>query len=269
MAKRISFVLIGVALLTSILACNTLFGGNIGRETINGSGTVIEVTRLLDDLTSVELAMPGTLYIETGNRVELRIEAEDNLMEHIFSDVTAGKLVIRTAPGINLRHTRPINYYLTVVELDRVAITSSGDINTGDLAADSFEIASSSSGNLTLGNLACDSLQVGISSSGDVLISSLIAESVRVNISSSGSLGIQSGLVESQDIRISSSGEYRAEALESSKADVTLSSSGSATIRVSESLSGSLSSSGNIYYLGDPGVDVSTSSSGKAVKIEE
>ena len=49
--------------------------------------------------------------------------------------------------------------------------------------------------------------------------------------------------------------------------NVTLSSSGSATIQVSDQLSGTLSSSGNVYYIGNPVMNINVTSSGKAIQI--
>ena len=52
-------------------------------------------------------------------------------------------------------------------------------------------------------------------------------------------------------------------------AEVRINSNGSATIRVSEQLKANLSSSGNLYYVGSPTVDVRTTSSGDVEQIGE
>jgi hypothetical protein len=184
-----------------------------------------------------------------GDGESLRIEAEDNLLEYIETDVRAGRLAIETRQGTNLRATRPIKYYLTVDTLDRIEVSSSGDVEAGNLRSESFSVK--------------------ISSSGDVFVESLDCTSLRVDISSSGNLEISGGQVQRQDINISSSGEYRARDLPSVEAEVTVTSSGTAEIRVSDQLSGRLSSSGDIRYIGSPEVDVSTSSSGRVVQINE
>jgi hypothetical protein len=50
---------------------------------------------------------------------------------------------------------------------------------------------------------------------------------------------------------------------------VRVSSSGSATIWVQQDLQANLSSSGDLYYRGDPKVDARTSSSGDVVRLGE
>ena len=269
MKNKLSFTLAGLVLIFSILACTVTINNDWGDngETVRGSGTVVEETRAVSNVSGVELSMQGTLYITMGDSESLRIEAEDNLMEYIQTDVSMGKLAIKSRQGTDLRNTHPINYYLTVTELSSLVISSSGDIESDDLQSDSLSITISSSGNVSIGGLDCTSLRVKISSSGNVDISELMADSINVDISSSGNLDIQKGQVQKQDINISSSGEYRARDLESVSADVVLTSSGEATIRVSEHLTGRLSSSGNINYIGNPDVNVNMTSSGRAVQI--
>jgi hypothetical protein len=233
----------------SILACQV---GGIGLgdgETIRGSGNVVEETRAVSKFTGVELATLGTLHIEVSDRESLLIEAEDNLMEYLETEVRNGRLRIETQEDVNLRATRPVNYYLTVTGLDTIVITSSGDIQASDLEAGRFSITIDSSGNLEIGMLKADTLEVDIGSSGD--------------------LDIGGGQVEMQNVNINSSGNYRAQDLESTEAEVRLNSNGSATIWVHDYLRATLSSSGDLRYRGDPEVDATTSSSGDVIQIGE
>lgn len=271
MKNKLFFTLAGLTLIFSILACtvtiNDDWGGN--GETVLGSGTVVEETRTVNGISGVELALPGTLHIAMGSSESLRIEADDNLMAYIQTNVSMGKLVIESRRGTNLQPTHPINYYLTVTELKSLVISSSGNVEADNLQSDSFSITISSSGDVSISQLDCTSLHVIISSSGNTEIAALMADKISVTISSSGNLDILGGQVQKQEINISSSGEYRAGKLESVSANVILTSSGEATIRVSDHLTGRLSSSGNINYIGNPEVDVSKTSSGRPIKVGE
>ncbi len=265
MKNKTALTLVIFVILSSLLACN-ISVGNTNIETIRGSGKVVSETREVSNISGVELALQGTLHISVGTNESLRIEAEDNLLGYILTDVSGGELVIKTKTGVNLNNTKPINYYLTVTGLKSIAISSSGDIEASDLVSEAFSTSVSSSGDLTISSLKCTSLQVRSSSSGNTSIGNLQADSINVTISSSGDVTIENGSVPKQDVNISSSGDYQADAVVSSTAQVSISSSGNATVRVSDQLSGRLSSSGNIYYIGNPSVNVSTSSSGEAIK---
>ena len=264
MKNSTSIILLGLVLIFSILACTTTI--NAGSQLVRGSGVTAAEDRSVSKVTGVELATPGTLDITLGASESLQIEADDNLLQYIQTDVRGGELVIKTRPGFDLQPVRPIKYHLTVVRLDALAISSSGDISVGDIKSDAFSIAISSSGDLAIKSLDCSSLRVKISSSGDTSVSTLKADTINVNITSSGNLDIGGGQVRQQTINISSSGKYRAKTLASASAEVTLSSSGEATLNVSDTLNGSLTSSGNINYVGSPRLNVNATSSGKAIQ---
>ena len=271
-----------------VCCCLAYQGTILGWLGVKGSGHVVEEKREVNDITGVTLATMGTLFIKTGETESLFIEAEDNLLEHITTNVRNGTLKIDDAWDVYLRPTMPIKYHLTVTDLDTIKISSSGDVyaeipdleagrfsvkisssgnlNMGDLHADSITVRISSSGDMVTGKVQTDSLSVNISSSGDMTINEFIGDSLHVHLSSSGDLNIESGRVNRQDIKISSSGTYTAKHLESVEVEVNLSSNGKATIRVSDKLKATLSSSGDLYYAGNPTVNARTSSSGE-IKI--
>jgi len=229
MKPRKRFGLIVLLMALSILACQ-VGGVSLGdARTIRGSGDVVEETRTVSGFTAVELATLGTLHIEVGDTESLRIEAEDNLMGYLETEVRSGRLRIGTQEDIRLDATKPVHYYLTVTGLDTIVISSSGDIEMGELVADALE----------------------------------------VDINSSGNLDIASGQVKTQYVTISSSGNYTAKDLVSAEAEVRLNSSGSATIWVQETLKANLNSSGDLRYRGNPTVDATTNSSGDVIQIGE
>jgi hypothetical protein len=121
----IAFILVGLVLVFSILACDFTTSGDWGGETVRGSGVVVEEDREVSNVSGIELAMPGTLHMIMGSGESLRIEAEDNLLRYIETEVRAGRLVIETRQGIRLQTTRPINYYLIVDELKSIVISGS------------------------------------------------------------------------------------------------------------------------------------------------
>ena len=181
----------------------------IDRETVRGSRTVSQETRTFTGLTGVLLSTLGELDIRLGDKEELRIEADDNLLQYFETEKDGGVLRIGIRRGINLRPSRTVRYALTVKELEFIGLSSSGDAHAPVLSAGRFEIR--------------------ISSSGDLSVDGIEAHSLHVYISSSGDVEIDEGFVDEQEIRISSSGDYDGESLHSGRATVRLSSSGKAS----------------------------------------
>jgi hypothetical protein len=253
----------------SLMACRVGTLPSFVGQGVRGSGDVAEETREIAGVNAVQLATQGELENEVGEVEALRIEAEDNLLPYLETEVRGGTLTISSRGGVNLRPTRPVRYFLTIRELERIELSSSGDAVAPDLEAGRFTVWINSSGDLRMGDLVADAVSIGISSSGSVALGDVQAETLDVDINSSGSLEIAGGTVQRQDIVISSSGGYRARGLATSEADVRLTSSGDATIRVSDALTARLSSSGDLQYLGNPSVDARETSSGDVKKIGE
>ena len=232
-----------------------------------GSGRITTEQRNVSAISGVSLHTDGELFIEVGNTEALRVEADDNLIPYIQTDVRDGVLTIQTGPKGNLHFSRSVRYYLTVKSLNSIAIFSSGNIQAPDLKADKFFINVSSSGNLKMGDLQTGALVVNINSSGDVTMRVLNAQLLEANIRSSGNLNIGGGEVKKQNIVLNSSGDYKAQNLESDESDVSLISSGNAAIRVRDQLRADLHSSGDLRYRGNPTVNLNKGSSGNLIHI--
>ena len=217
------------------------------RETIRGSGSISEETYAFTGLTGVQLSTLGELDIHLGDKEELRIEADANLLQYFETGKDGDVLRIETRRGFNLRPSRAVRYTLTVKKLESIGLSSSGNAHAPALAADHFEIR--------------------ISSSGDLSVDGIEANSLDVHISSSGNVEIGEGVVDRQEIRISSSGDYSGESVRSGEVKVRLSSAGNARLWAERSLEAKLSSAGSVYYRGDPEVVDSHSSTGRVRRI--
>ncbi len=266
MKKTSVLIALVLFLFVGLNSCVGLNGTCFNQRTVRGSGKLASEKRPVENINSVKLATVGTLHIEIGETESLEIEADENLLEYIETDVYRGELTIDTR-NVSMRTRRSINYYLVVKELESIKTSSSGNIEAPDLKGDRVTLAVSSSGNIDLGDVEAQRVKIRISSSGDITMGEVNAKSIEVGISSSGNVRIAGGEVTDQDIHISSSGDYKARDLASREAEVRISSSGNALIQVSDYLGGSLSSSGDLRYVGDPDVDVRESSSGDCDRI--
>jgi hypothetical protein len=217
----------------------------VSRTEIVGSGTASTEERSAAGVTRVELNLPGDLTISLGDAETLYVDSEDNLLPYIETKIWNGTLTLSSRTGTNIRPTFPLAFRLTVKRLDGLTVNSSGNITAPHVQTDEFSILSNSSGYILLAGLEANRLDVTLNSSGNVTVSA--------------------GRVEAQRITINSSGKYAAESMISTDAEVRISSSGKAILWVTDSLSASLTSSGNVEYYGTPVVTVSTSSSGQAI----
>lgn len=207
-----------------------------------GSGTVVSERRDVGDFNEVVLSGVGALNITQTGSESLTIEAEDNIMPLLTSEVHGNSLRIGTEPGAHFSPKRPIRYILTVKDLSAIRISGAGNVETASLGTPSLRLELSGAGNLTVTGLAADSLEVSLSGAGNATCA---------------------GEVRSQDIRISGAGSYRGDDLASSTARAVISGTGSAHLRVSERLEARVSGVGSIVYSGNPVVSKSVSGVGR------
>ncbi|MGH8945591.1 MAG: head GIN domain-containing protein [Acidimicrobiia bacterium] len=207
---------------------------------VRGSGEMITESREVDGFTEVELQGSGSVTVEVTGTESLTIQAEDNLMPLLTSEVDEGRLVLGTTEPIS--PTREIVYTVSVADLDSISVGGSGELSLSSVESPFFEITVSGSGSVSLQDLTADELMVIMSGSGEVELA---------------------GLVDHLDLDLSGSGDYLGERLTTTTAVVEVSGSGNAIVQVTEHLEAIVSGSGDIGYLGDPTVDSSVSGSGE------
>ena len=80
---------------------------------VNGSGHVETETRQVSGFTGIDLAGSGEVTIEQGDAESLTIEADDNVLPELTSEVSDSVLTLGTKPGTTVRTLNPIRYRVT------------------------------------------------------------------------------------------------------------------------------------------------------------
>ena len=94
-------------------------------------------------------------------------------------------------------------------------------------------------------------MSVKLSGSGDIRVM-IDSKTLKANLSGSGNLDLKGSSSET-DIRISGSGNIDARELNSFSSAVAISGSGTSTIDVKNDLNVTITGSGNVYYVEEPG----------------
>ena len=210
---------------------------------LEGGGAVRDVR----GFDRVEVSVPGELILTQGSTESLEIAASAADLARISTVVRGGTLYIGQVRQDDSPRG-PAVFRLSMKQVAGLRTTSVCTIRADAVTA--------------------DSLRISIQSTGSVVVKSLKARTLDVEMNSSGDCSL-AGTVERQSVLLNSSGSYLAPDLASREATVRLNSSGDATIRVSQILSASLSSSGDVRYHGNPTkVSATTASSGQVVKLD-
>ena len=237
--KKAAFLFIAM---TVTLGSCIIDGWNSG---ISGNGNVIEEDRNITDFSGVHVSSGIDVFLSEGNEFKVTVEADENLMDVILTELNGDMLVVKT-DRVNIRRAKSKKVHVTLPELTELKISSAGDCE-GQTP------------------FTCDDLQIGISSAGDLTLE-VEANTIDLGISSSGDARI-AGSTDYLNASLSSAGDLSAFDLIAKKVEVDVSSAGDAQVHATEEISMSASSAGSVYYRGDAKVTHSRSSSaGNIVK---
>src|SRR5918993_4416238 len=88
-----------------------------GCSVVNGSGQTKSETRPVSGFTGIELSGSGEVTIEQGEAESLTIEADDNVLPVLTSEVEDSVLRLGTKPRTRVQTDNPIRYRVTVDDL--------------------------------------------------------------------------------------------------------------------------------------------------------
>ncbi len=204
-----------------------------GSKKVEGNGQMTTATRTTTGYDKVDLTGAMDVELVKGTEGRLRIEAEENLIPHITTEVKNGELVISVEKGFNLQPSRnnPIKVTVPFESLDGVYLTGSGDIYTSDMIkSENFETKVTGSGNIRL---------------------QLQAKQARARLTGSGNMDLR-GSAEDFNCKITGSGDINAFDFKCEAVDATVIGSGNLQVHATEELRANVPGSGDIVYSGNP-----------------
>ncbi len=213
-----------------------------------GSRNIITETRIVSGFERVDVSGGGSMEIIQDGTEALTVETDDNVMQHITSEVRGGTLYLGLDSSQGSFLPSKLHFSLHVKNL--TGITTSG----------AWDVTSAS--------IQTGTLNIDISGSGKVIINALTADKLDTTVSGSGELDL-TGEAKQQSIDISGSGKYLAGDLNTQDSTVRISGSGNVTVWASETLAAHISGSGDVSYYGSPQVSFEQSGSGNIHSLGE
>ena len=139
----------------------------------------------------------------------------------------------------------PIDYQLSLPELDAVTIDGAGDV--------------------TARAVPTESLTVRVSGAGDVLITDVDAQQVTVQIDGTGSVQLR-GEADQVDVHIEGAGEFHGDQLTTRTAVAGIDGAGDITVHATDTLDASITGAGTIRHTGDAEVTENIDGLGEVVR---
>jgi hypothetical protein len=236
LASVVTFML----LLSGLTACAQ-------HERISGSGSVKKETRDIAGFKSIGTSGSFNVYISPGSSKSIEIEADDNILPYIVTELKGDELKVHIKKGYDIKPSQKITVNVSMPEVRSLAASGSGGFySKGSLKGEKVELGISGSVNVDL-DLQASKLEVGVSGSTKIALK---------------------GNISTVEYGISGSAAVDALALQSDNVEVSVSGSGDLAVNAQKKLDISISGGAKVRYKGNPSINQSSSGSAKITKID-
>jgi hypothetical protein len=231
-----------IAIILAVLSSSCMMDVNFGSG-VKGNGDVVEESRdITQDFTAITASEGLDVYVTQAADFKIRVEADENVIDLIGTDIQDGKLKIHAIKNIG-RATKKV--YVSLPEVTALEANSGADlIGQGLIEADKVHLNANSGADLKL-EIVADHIEADCSSGANIR------------------LGGRANLLYAD---ASSGSDIKAVELEAKVCRANASSGADIRVNVSEELTADASSGADIGYSGDPTVDSRKSASGSVYK---
>jgi hypothetical protein len=231
-----------IALFMALFLSSCVFDVNFGQGK-KGNGVVVKDSReVYSEFTQVTASEGLDVYVTQGDDYEIRVEADENIIDLIGTDIKNGKLRVHAIENIGMA-TKKV--FVTLPEITALDASSGADlISRNMIRANKISLEASSGAGIKV-ELVADEVEVDTSSGADIRMTG--EATLMYADASSGS-----------DIRARDFTVKTCHADASSGADIS--------VNVSEFLIADASSGADISYTGEASVEKKKSVSGRVHK---
>ncbi len=213
-------------------------------DSVDGNGNVIKEKRTISSFNKIDISGGYEVLINQGADEKFQIEADENLIELIETEVRNNTLYISSKQPIG--NAEALKLYITTVNLEDIDVSGAIELsNKGTFEAKYLEIEVSGAADINL----------------DVDIENLTMEM------SGASETTLTGTADNFEIELSGAGELDAKKLKTRNTSIDISGAGSATVFAKKTLDVTVSGAGSVRYKGSPKVKQDISGAGSVEEL--
>jgi hypothetical protein len=137
-----------------VLACGGSDGSrSVFSDPIIGSGDIVTQVRSEDSFHSVDLMAHAEVYLVEGGAQNVRIVADDNIIDHVMTTVSAGVLIINADATYDSAHG--VKIYLDMTDVRSLQLTGVGIIDATNIdSSDNVRATLTGVGTISLSGVA-------------------------------------------------------------------------------------------------------------------
>ena len=232
--------------LTIILAIAVTILNGCLQNTISGNGNIKTQSRDVKAFKSFNVSGGYDVYLQKGDKEALTIEADENLLPIIISEVKDSVLNVYNQHTI-LRSKKQ-KLIITCPNLSSIELSGATDLK-GDSC------------------FVMNNLKINVSGAAKIDLNVIVSE-LKTDVSGSAEL-IFAGKAKEFSTSLSGAGKIKADNLEAKNCSIEISGMGEAKVNVSDKLDVTISGMGQVEYIGNPEINQNISGAGKVKRLEK
>ncbi len=216
------------------------------KRSVKGSGNVITQERTIEKFDGISVNGVIDLVLMAGEEGTVKVEADDNLVGYIRTEVKGGMLSISTSG--NIKNAKVLNVYLPFEDFDKMMVSGACSVMSKDMIK----------GNkLTLvGSGASDlNLKLDIKD-----FEGILSGATEIDIA---------GTAKNAKLSVSGAGDVDAYGFVTDQMNLSVSGAGSAEVKVEDELKIKVSGAGSVKYQGEAKVTATISGAGSAKRAKK
>tara|TARA_B100000809_G_C15109774_1_gene520132 strand:+ start:583 stop:1284 length:702 start_codon:yes stop_codon:yes gene_type:complete len=213
-------------------------------DSIDGNGNVVKEKRTISSFNRIDISGGYEVLVNQGADELLEIEADENLLELIETEVRNNTLFISSTHPIG--GSESLKLYITTVKL--VDIDVSGAIELSNK-----------------GTFKSENLNIDVSGAADIDLD-VNVENLTMDMSGASETTL-TGEADNFEIKLSGAGELEAEKLKTRNTSIDISGAGSATVFAKKTLDISVSGAASVKYKGSPKVTQNISGASSVTQL--
>ena len=211
---------------------------------LKGNGNMQTQDRKVSGFTGIDVSGGFSVEITQGNNESVRLEAEENLLDNIKTEVRDG--VLRIYNDRSLSSTKGMKAYITVKQLDKIEIRGGVKVvGKSTFKTNTMKLDMSGGSKVTL---AVDAKQVRADMSGASKVE-LTGKTEELTMEMSGASNVDASELIARDVRVGASGASKVK------------------VHADKMLHIDASGASAVYYKGSPSITSETSAAAKISRL--
>ena len=239
--KRLFFL--AILFTATLTSCRYISG-----KRIRGNGVMKTESRAAGTFSSIDVSGNADVYIKQDSVASIKIEADENLLQYLITEIEGGTLRIHQKEGTNLKPSKSIKVYVNGPDFKHFEASGACDIYSENKIN------------------SAETITISLSGASDVKME-LKAPQITADLSGAGTITLKG---ETKDFRVGGSGSTDIKCFElmTENTEVDLSGAGDAEVFASVKLDVHVSGAADVKYKGNASVSQNVSGAGSVKKVE-